>query len=876
MSISTLEDGNNKIFNMGLATIHVYGDKVHPTNFSLIVDGGVSMSSPTTNSSTVQSVSTSTGAYTSLGGVGIAKNLYIGGVERIVNTTQSTDSNSGALVVDGGVGIKGNLYCNKIYGDIEGSETYDSLHLSFTTNSSSVSTGTLIVDGGEGLAKDLYVGGTIYGNLNGSVTGTLNVTDLHLTGTTQSTASSTGTLIVDGGVGIEKDLYVGGKIYGDLEGDLTVDSLVLSDTTQSSSSSTGTLTVAGGAGIAKNINIGGTITGNNILTLTAPNGTLPMNITKSDTNATYIDWTGSNFRQYLHIGSQSTNGSKLTVTNKAGDEQLLLFYDPTHFCQFFVDSSGNTTIDTSGNIMNFASTDQINILNTTESTSISTGALVVNGGEGITKNLYVGGTIYGNVNGSISGTVNTSNLHLTGTTQSTSPSTGTLIVDGGEGVAKDLIVGGNMTSKTHTIYTPDGLKSGSISIIDTIGDMTISPYTGQNVRVAGQLWAISNNGSQVIASYDGITYGYMSVNASGQCRIQCSGSDINIGSANQFIVLNTSVSTSYTTGSMIVNGGIGCAGAIYVNDGTQSSGAGSGAVVIAGGLGVARNINSNGVVYAQQANFTSSTTPQLTLAFSPPTGKTVTFTVDSNGDMLTNCGGNDWFVDQTDLFHLASTTNPTSTSTGALQLLGGCGMAKDLYVGGIIYNVNTSDAFSYSTGALQLSGGASILKNLYVNGKVFNTNTTQSTSATTGALTVDGGAGIAKDVFVGGSIYSAGVLVPTITSTTVNVTLSGPWASSQTTSCTLTKVGDVVTLTLTGTGGTVTSNTGMYSNAFIPVSYRPSATRSGLIAILANAGYSYGYYELSTGGSIGSIAPFGGWTIGSSSGIWNVTITYNI
>ena len=92
-----------------------------------------------------------------------------------------------------------------------------------------------------------------------------------------------------------------------------------------------------------------------------------------------------------------------------------------------------TTINFGGAATNIeigstASTSTVNINGTEESTSCASGALVVDGGVGIAKNLNVCGTVA-----------------LNGTTESTSCTTGTLVVAGGVGIAKNLNVCGNAT-----------------------------------------------------------------------------------------------------------------------------------------------------------------------------------------------------------------------------------------------------------------------------------------------------------------------------------------------------------------------------------------------------------------------------------------------
>lgn len=82
--------------------------------------------------------------------------------------------------------------------------------LNDTTTSTTKDTGALIVDGGVGIEENLNVGG------DAIVTGTLTVSD-----TTGSTSKDTGAVIIEGGVGIEENVYAGGNI--DVTGTATID-----------------------------------------------------------------------------------------------------------------------------------------------------------------------------------------------------------------------------------------------------------------------------------------------------------------------------------------------------------------------------------------------------------------------------------------------------------------------------------------------------------------------------------------------------------------------------------------------------------------------------------------------------------------------------
>jgi hypothetical protein len=129
--------------------------------------------------STDDSSSISTGAITTTGGAGIAKNLNVGGITKITNLTNSTGESNGALIVSGGVEIKKALYIGEVEGDgyfnlkgdadISGSLNLEgAFNMNNTTESTSVTTGALVVDGGVGIVKNLNVGGDV--DVAGSVT----------------------------------------------------------------------------------------------------------------------------------------------------------------------------------------------------------------------------------------------------------------------------------------------------------------------------------------------------------------------------------------------------------------------------------------------------------------------------------------------------------------------------------------------------------------------------------------------------------------------------------------------------------------------------------------------------------------------------------
>ena len=138
----------------------------------------------------------------------------------------------------------------------------DTVLLDNPHQSDSTTTGALVIKGGLGLGGNFNVGGA--SSFGGSVKFKAPVT---ITDGTESTSTTTGALIVTGGIGTGKNLNVGGT--------LTVAGITsLTNVTQSTLSTNGALVVSGGTGIAGNLNVGGSLTATGIATV---NNTLNVN-----------------------------------------------------------------------------------------------------------------------------------------------------------------------------------------------------------------------------------------------------------------------------------------------------------------------------------------------------------------------------------------------------------------------------------------------------------------------------------------------------------------------------------------------------------------------------------------------------------------------
>ena len=187
-----------------------------------------------------------------------------------------------------------------------------------TTNSDTLlgsPNGALAIFGGVGIAKNLTIGGDVRIGGHSTFNGPLNVSD-----GTESFDPYTGAIIVKGGVGIGKRLNVKGATR--LYDNLNVDGLASMDnTTESTNTTTGALVVKGGEGIAKNLNVGGATTIGGALTaagLTTINNKLVVNAA-TDYVAEFKNTTDANGISIQIATAQSNNNNHfITFKDNAG------------------------------------------------------------------------------------------------------------------------------------------------------------------------------------------------------------------------------------------------------------------------------------------------------------------------------------------------------------------------------------------------------------------------------------------------------------------------------------------------------------------------------------------------------------------------------
>ena len=686
----------------------------------------------------------------------------------ITNATASTDTNSGALTVTGGVGIGGAL---NVAGVIRaaGSQvvTGDTIGLFGVAKvnagpaiSIDPSSGTGTITIGSLGVQSLTAGtDTVVSSTTGTVliwnTSTLqSVTSrgaitnniLQLTNPTPAIDTVSGALKVTGGVGIQGSVYAGNKMYAVGAEVVTTATLRLFGV-QDITAGTGIyVTPAPGTGSVVVSNIG-------VVTLTAGTDTVV-----SSATGTVVVWNNSTLQTITNRGSATTNA--------------------------------------------------INITNATSATSTITGALTVAGGVGVGGDIYVGGTMYVSgaqvVTAQSLGSFGVSKINA-GPAIAVSPSAGTGTVTitniGVQALTAGTDTAISSTTGTVTVWNTGTLQSTTNRGAVTNNQVSLTNATASTdtntgalivnggVGVGGALHVGSTSyvaGAEIITTATLAALGVQSIRAGTDTAISSTTGTITIwntgtlqsitsrgNTTNQTIsITNGTVAVNTTTAALTVSGGIGAQNAyfssLYVTQNTTFGGNvtfnGSATYVSStntvytdniidlhvppGGIGTPWTYTDLKDIGFQFHYYANSTDTNAALVLAQDTGYLEWYNSGTQG--LSTFVGTYGTIKAGSL-RLVDTTSATSTTTGALQVIGGAGIGGSLYVGGDVTVTGTINATINGT-VTNLSGGSVNATTGAFSGAVIITNSTQATSTTTGALQVVGGTGIGGNLYVGGHI----------------------------------------------------------------------------------------------------------------------------
>jgi len=809
----------SNIYQNGNQVASIAGTNVSTSNGILSVVNNPSFSGIVTINNTNFATSTITGALQILGGIMVnSASLFNSTINMNSNkiTNLATPTNAQDAV--------NKSYVDTATASLSGSSgNFSSIIVTGTTQSISTGTGSVQIYGGLGIGGNIYSSGNINSNnifQNGnqvfSIAGTNTSSSngivsvisnpsfsgiVTITNATSSNNTASGSLIIAGGVGISGSIYSGNQYQNGNQvisiagtntstsnGILSVISnpsfsgiVTINNTNSAISTVTGALQVLGGIMVNSTSLFNNTLSmnSNKIISLSTPtNPQDAANKSYVDTSISNLTGSAGNFSSVLVTGtaqSVSTGTGSVQIYGGLGIGGNIFSNGTINGNNIYqngnqVVSIAGTNTSTSNGILSVISNPSfsgiVNVTNTTVSSSITSGALIIAGGVGITGSIYASNIFQnGNQVVSIAGTnTSTSNgiisvvnnptfsgtVIITNTNSAVSTVTGALQILGGIMVNSASLFNSTINLNSNKIINLATPTSPSDSANKSYVDASISNLYGSSgnfssIIVTGTTQSVST-GTGSVQIYGGLGIGgniFSSGNINSNTIFQ-NGSQV-------VSIAGTNISTSNGIVSVVNNPSF--SGIVNITNSTNSSNTATGSLVIAGGIGLSGNLYGstlyqNGNQVASIAGTNISISSGIISVISNPT---------FSGIVTLN-----------------NTTNSSNTATGSIVISGGLGISGNVY-GSNLYQ-NSNQVFSIAGTNLSSSNGiVSIVNNPIFSGITLISNSTQSSSISTGALVINGGLGIASNLNVGGNLnvtgnfYVAGTTT-SISSSIVNIT----------------------------------------------------------------------------------------------------------
>jgi len=311
-------------------------------------------------------------------------------------------------------------------------------------------------------------------------------------------------------------------------------------------------------------------------------------------------------------------------------------------------------------------------------------------------------------------------INVINDTNSTSYTTGSIVTAGGIGIAKDVFVNGTLNATKMHLIDPSGT---------TLGRQYFSN---------GTIWNIENQvGTGLTKSVD----------------ISQTGVTIN----------QTTSASSTTTGALTVAGGISTQDNVWAKGNIVATDASSSTIIMTPStpFGAVSSIQ-NGVIINNSSGFVNDVSGNLLVGINTKhfgarnatnqggvmkistTGTNlIDFSVLPSGSTGSADPTSALTIDQNGIVKVQTSTQSTTTTSGALQVTGGIGIAKNMNVGGTIgvWDGANSGTISQSgtnlnivatninlTGNVSLSGNVQITGNVTLSGTVSGGSTSSTTS----------------------------------------------------------------------------------------------------------------------------------------------------
>jgi ubiquitin len=752
--------GNVSIIEELTISNNVYADKDLEVMGNVYVDGNVSI---------IEELTISNNVYADKD-LEVLGNTYItGNVVAYKDFTLTGNAYvSGNISITEELTVTGNIYADKdleVLGDtyITGNVTIDSTTLHVDTETNRVGLGTITPK------STLDILGNVYVTSNIST-----ASNVLITGTAASTSKTTGALQVTGGVGIQGDIHA---THANLEG-VEADNLTVTDATQSTSKDTGVVVITqGGLGVESNIHSTNVFATSHIgVGTSATSNTFDVRGTAN---------VGALVATSTHISDSTISGSKtsgaLIVTGGAGIGGDLYAADTTLDSVKLLNLSPGTLpfTDESKKLINSAITQN------------EDGSITISANVEITGNISVVGNTFALTSNDV--IITDRIIDLANNNSSTSLDIGILM----EHPGKNIFIGHHTDPRdyfsigyTDVAYTADYVDwNGEDHITANIWGHLITQNT---VTVQyGNVYIVDGGLGIGIGDGENDNVPDSKLYVTGNAHVTS-----NISTDSNVIIGATTATTSKTTGALRVAGGVGIQGDLHATDANlenveadsvtvtnsvDATDTTTGALKVAGGLGVEKTI------FAADMSSGSVNITDNTNSTDKDTGALIVQSGGAGIELNLNVGGTGKIWDETDAatttsgalqvlgglgvvksIHAADTTfesvnitdntNSTDKDTGALIVQsGGAGIELNLNVGGVTKVWDETDATTTTSGALQVLGGLGVVKSIHAadmsSGSVNITDTTISANTISGALQVAGGVGVANNVHVGNDVY---------------------------------------------------------------------------------------------------------------------------
>ena len=513
-------------------------------------------------------------------------------------------------------------------------------------------------------------------------------------------------------------------VYNAVTDILSVSGMAVTSSTASTSTSTGALIVSGGVGIGQSVSVGGRLqlfnssnytafvssaTGNTVYTLPA---------TSPATGSSVLQSTSAGVMSWVPMSSSGTTAQNIVI-NSAGNANVfhpLLFTPSSSSSGSAVSSDSTISFNPSTEILNVSG---MAITSGTASTNTTTGALVVRGGLGVTGQLSFATASFG-----FTGITTNPTMSFIGATSS-SPITLTVLTDNSlswEGSSGQLFsIDNNLTTgDIFSVSDISGLPIINASAGQTVSINEFGGYTRIGNGSVSSTGASSSaaNGSLVVYGGLGVT-GEISVG--GRLQLFNGTRYTAFVSSSTGNTIYTLPATSPATGSSVLQStsagvmswvspsgfGISVGGSL---DGSVQYKTGS-------GLGGTRSFFFNTTNYGLRlGNFPGeeiTTGNSAALLIEQSIGS---FNGSTNGTLIA-ANASTGFAG--DLINLQVNANTKFRVSAA----GAIGFSSGITAGGDVIVNSPTAATNSTSGALQIAGGAGVAKTLFVGGNLNLTGT---------------------------------------------------------------------------------------------------------------------------------------------------------